>query len=177
MGYKPKPGTLGATLPGRCLRTSYPDTVVWPLWWSTKPQQPVRIFWPYGVRATIQGWILIRCATMKERVIGEICWSRELRRRAGLRRCVCFRTSASAPNAIREGGAAAETLNSPWRSLRVPARVKVNSIRALPCSFCSHTTCSDRLILAPEAVVTTAAAHLARIGRSLTCQKSRDAEG
>jgi len=32
MGYKPKPGILGATLPGRCLRTSYPDTVVWPLW-------------------------------------------------------------------------------------------------------------------------------------------------
>jgi hypothetical protein len=29
MGYKPKPDILGATLPGRCLRTSYPNTVVW----------------------------------------------------------------------------------------------------------------------------------------------------
>jgi hypothetical protein len=33
-----------ATLPGRCLHNSYPDTVVWPLWSSTEPQQRVRIF-------------------------------------------------------------------------------------------------------------------------------------
>jgi hypothetical protein len=48
MGYKPQ-ARLGATLPRRCLHTSYPDTVVWPLWRYTEPQQRVRIFWPYGI--------------------------------------------------------------------------------------------------------------------------------
>jgi hypothetical protein len=40
----------------------------------------------------------------------------------------------------------------------VRQRFKVNWIRALPCSFCSPQHDPDRLILAPEAVVTTAAA-------------------
>ena len=43
--------------------------------------------------------------------------------------------------------------------------------------FVAHNVGSDRLILAPEAVVTTAAAQSCADRESLKCQRSHDAEG